>query len=108
MTLPLEISVQELETLLKGDHPPRLLDVREGWERDICKISPSEHIPLGLLAQRWNELDASSMWVVYCHHGGRSLRATRWLREQGMSQVINLRGGIDQWAHLVDSGMARY
>ena len=46
--------------------------------------------------------------VVMCHRGGRSLRATQWLRANGVSHAVNLAGGITAWAERVDPGMAVY
>jgi rhodanese-related sulfurtransferase len=46
--------------------------------------------------------------VVHCHHGGRSLRVARWLREQGFRRAQSMSGGIEQWAVEIDSTLARY
>jgi rhodanese-related sulfurtransferase len=46
--------------------------------------------------------------VVLCHVGGRSLRVTRWLRQQGFTQAQNLSGGIDQWSQEIDPSVPRY
>jgi rhodanese-related sulfurtransferase len=45
---------------------------------------------------------------VHCHHGGRSLRVVRWLREQGFSRAQSMAGGIDQWAVDIDPSLPRY
>jgi rhodanese-related sulfurtransferase len=46
--------------------------------------------------------------VVHCHHGGRSLRAAKWLRGNGFSQAQSLAGGIDAWAEQIDPSLPRY
>ena len=46
--------------------------------------------------------------MVYCHHGARSLQAVLWLRQQGFGGAINLSGGVDAWAELVEPDLARY
>jgi rhodanese-related sulfurtransferase len=46
--------------------------------------------------------------VVHCHHGGRSLRVTQWLRNQGFAKVSSLSGGIDEWSLKIDSSVPRY
>ena len=46
--------------------------------------------------------------VVHCHPGGRSLRVTQYLRQQGFTQVQNMAGGIDAWSQQVDSSVPRY
>ena len=46
--------------------------------------------------------------VLQCHHGGRSMKAANFLKEKGFKNVINLKGGIDEWAEKFDPDMARY
>jgi rhodanese-related sulfurtransferase len=85
-----------------------ILDVREPHEYEICHIDGSILIPLGELPSRVNELDTADEIVVHCHHGIRSLRATRFLRDMGFKKVRSLRGGIDAWAEEYDPDMPRY
>lgn len=85
-----------------------ILDVREGWERDLCGIGGSLHIPLNELPARLQELSKDDPLVVLCHHGMRSLRAVIWLRSQGFDQAVNLAGGIDAWARQIEPGMRTY
>ncbi len=103
-----EISVAELDTLLKTDEAFFLLDVREPNEAAISQIPASVMIPLGQVAQRLSELPKDVPIVVYCHHGGRSARAAQFLQEQGFTDVKNLRGGIDAWALEIDPDTQRY
>jgi rhodanese-related sulfurtransferase len=99
----------ELATLLQqGDKPPTLVDVREAWEYELCRIAGSVHIPLGDLPARMTELDRDSQLAVICHHGMRSQMAADFLERQGYSQVLNLSGGIAAWADQIDPQMARY
>lgn len=85
-----------------------LLDVREPHEYKIVNIEGSKLIPLGQLPKRVNELDSAEDIVVYCHTGGRSARATDYLRGLGYKKVRNLEGGIEAWAVLVDNSLPRY
>ncbi|MFO1059198.1 MAG: rhodanese-like domain-containing protein [Dongiaceae bacterium] len=105
---PLEIDTAELQSRLAAGRPVAVLDVREGWEREICAIAGSSHIPLGQLIARAGELPAEGDLVVYCHHGGRSLQAALWLRQHGFPRAASLAGGIDDWALTVEPGLARY
>lgn len=84
------------------------LDVREDWEVETAFIPGARHIPLGELRDRWNELPRDRNLVVYCHHGMRSLNATRLLRSLGLSRATSLRGGIDAWSREVDPSIPRY
>lgn len=106
---PEEVDVETVrQRLADQGSPPSLLDVREDFERRICKIEGSISIPLGSIPQRWRELDREVPLIVYCHHGMRSLRATRFLRERGFSKVQNMAGGINRWAEQIEPGMQRY
>ncbi len=85
-----------------------LLDVREPHEYHIVHIDGSTLIPLGQLPERVSELNSADEIVVYCHTGGRSARATDFLRGLGYRKVRNLEGGIEAWAVLVDNSLPRY
>jgi len=87
---------------------PLLLDVREPWEFDICHIDGSTNIPMGQIPQRLRELPADGEMVVICHHGIRSQRVIRFLQPQTSARLINLDGGVDAWARLVDRDMPVY
>lgn len=103
----LEIGPEEVRELMTNEMPPLLVDVRNAWERELCAIEPSAHIPLDRLASRAGELDRSKKLVIYCHHGVRSLMAARYLQEQGLD-AVSLSGGIDLWSQLIDRSIARY
>ena len=95
------------ERLARGDKMT-LVDVRQGWEHNICQISGSKLIPLDELPRRLDELPADQPLVMVCHHGMRSFHATLWLRQNGFPRAINLAGGIDAWAQKIDETLARY
>lgn len=88
--------------------PVSLLDVREPWEFEVCRIEGSRLVPLSQLPARLGELDPGLTTVVICHHGVRSLRAAAYLEHCGFADVVNLSGGIDAWARTVDPAMAVY
>lgn len=97
-----EIERDELRRLIREGVPLQLLDVREGWEREMSAIEPSTHVPLGRLeessASDLSPLDPSVPTVVYCAGGVRSLRGIQILRERhGFRSALSLRGGIAAW-----------
>lgn len=103
------LAAAELQTLLAGGRGTlALLDVRERWEYDVCRIEGSRLIPLSQLPAQLGELDPDRTTVVICHHGVRSLRAAAYLEHCGFGDVVNLTGGIDAWARTVDRAMAVY
>jgi rhodanese-related sulfurtransferase len=106
MNIP-EISVQELEALLKANADILILDVRNPDEYALCNLN-GHLIPMNELALRLNELNPEQHIVAHCHAGGRSRRATEYLLQQGFKNVSNLRGGITAWANEIDPKMAKY
>jgi rhodanese-related sulfurtransferase len=104
----LEIDPLGLAAWRRDQAGVQLLDVRESWEREVCFIAGSLHIPLAQIVDRARELSVASPLVVYCHHGARSLQAVLWLRQQGFAEALNLSGGIAAWADMVEPDMARY
>jgi rhodanese-related sulfurtransferase len=87
---------------------PQLLDVREPWEFQTCRIADSLLIPMRELPGRLHELDNDADTVVICHHGSRSLRVALFLEQQSFARVYNLTGGVDAWARSVDPAMSVY
>ena len=104
----LEISIDEFSKIQDSMDKIKLLDVREPGEYEICNLNNSKLIPLGDLTSRVHELDTADDIIVYCHHGMRSLQATRILKGMGYKKVRNLAGGIDAWAAKFDEKMPRY
>jgi rhodanese-related sulfurtransferase len=105
---PLEIDVLALSRRLASDNPPVILDVREPWELEIAAIGGVLAIPLGELPRQVSKVPRDRPVAAMCHHGGRSASATAWLRAQGFDNVMNVAGGIDAWARLVDPELKRY
>lgn len=103
-----EITVEELKNKIDSGEPLVLVDVRRDNELDICRMANAVHIPLHLMFVRYEELDRETPLVLFCHHGARSQQAAFFLAEKGYRNAANLIGGIDAWATLVDSTMARY
>jgi sulfur-carrier protein adenylyltransferase/sulfurtransferase len=85
----------------------QILDVREGWEYELVRLPGAKLIPLGTLPQRVGELDPKRPVAAYCHHGGRSLQALRFLQGAGFTEVAHLAGGIDAYSQL-DPSVPRY
>lgn len=85
-----------------------LLDVREPFEYDICRIPGARLIPLGELAARMSELDSADEIVLQCKSGMRSARALKLLQEAGFGKLLNLEGGILAWSETVDPSVPKY
>ncbi|MFD2628166.1 rhodanese-like domain-containing protein [Oceanobacillus kapialis] len=91
-----EISAAELATKLKLGEKLNIIDVREDEEVAQGKIPGAEHIPLGQLPDRLNEVDKNNHYYLVCRSGGRSGKACTFLEEQGYD-VINMAGGMLDW-----------
>ncbi|HEX7122031.1 MAG TPA: molybdopterin-synthase adenylyltransferase MoeB [Gemmatimonadaceae bacterium] len=105
---PARLSPDEVARRLRAADPPQLVDVREPWEWNLTRLAGATLIPLGRLDELLGTLDRSRETVVYCHHGGRSLRAAQRLMAAGFTRVANLEGGIDRWSVEVDPTLPRY
>jgi rhodanese-related sulfurtransferase len=104
----LEITPAEVKARLDRGEKLVLVDVREPWEFEICRIAGAKLVPLGALAASLNALPDVDEVICYCHHGMRSLDAAAWLRFQGFEGAKSLAGGIERWSLEVDSNVSRY
>jgi adenylyltransferase/sulfurtransferase len=102
------ISPAELKAKMDRGDRFVLLDVREPFEFDICRIQGARLIPLGQLPSRMSELDSADEIVLQCKSGVRSARALRLLQEAGFGKLSNLEGGILAWADVVDPSVPKY
>lgn len=105
----LEISPQALAAKLSAREDFVLLDVRTPREHAFVALPGSLLLPLQELEARVAELDAFSKkeFIVYCHHGVRSLHAVHFLGAHGFS-AKSLAGGIEAYAATVDPRLPRY
>ena len=106
--MSITITPLELKKRLDQGDKITLIDVREPWEFNICKIPGAILIPLGTLAAEHKKLDPQADIVVNCHMGMRSMDATQFLLQQGFKSVKNLTGGIEAWSAQVDPSVPRY
>ena len=86
----------------------QVLDVREPWEWEICRLPGARLVPLSELESQLSTLDPSREILVYCHRGSRSAAAVSRLLAAGFSRVSHLEGGIDRWSVEVDDSVPRY
>ena len=110
MSAPLEIDCRAVKARLNAGEAFLFLDCREPDEYATAHIEGTKLIPMSELAGRVAELEShrNSAIVVHCHHGGRSLRVTNWLRQQGFAETSNMAGGIDEWSQQIDPQIPRY
>ena len=105
-----QLSAQSLHPWLADQSrtQPFLLDVREPWEYEYCRIQDSTLIPMSQVSSRLADLEPEADVVVICHHGVRSFHVASFLEQQGFGKVYNLQGGVDAWARHVEPTMRKY
>lgn len=101
-----EMSLDELNGLLR-EHPQLLLvDVREPYEQRLGQAPElgagvrREAVPLSGLPNalaRWLTLPAETPIVFFCRSGNRSAQAAQALRRLGHEQAWSLGGGLALW-----------
>ncbi|MBL0232517.1 MAG: DUF953 domain-containing protein [Chitinophagaceae bacterium] len=93
------IDPNEFETGI-GKAGIQLLDVRTAEEFKTGHIKNALQADWKDQAQfkdRVQYVDKNRPVYIYCLVGGRSAAAAEWMRENGYSQVIELKGGINAW-----------
>lgn len=91
-----EIDVDELDRRLAAQQA-NLLDVREDWEFRRAHVARAQHIPLGRLPGRIDELPHDKPLAVICEQGNRSLVATHYLLVRGFPGTVSVAGGTSAW-----------
>jgi rhodanese-related sulfurtransferase len=110
MHLEIEIDVPAVAALRQSGEAFVLLDCREPDEQAIARIAGSILIPMRLIPERLAELEShrDARVIVHCHHGVRSLRVARFLRERGFARAQSMAGGIEAWSLAIDPAVPRY
>lgn len=78
----------------------QVIDVRETEEYlgDMGHIKGSKHIPLMNLKDFLDEFREEPKKLIFvCQSGERSYYACSFLKDQGIEDVVNLKGGMIQW-----------
>lgn len=75
-----------------------VIDVRGQAEWDEGHLPGAVHAMLGYLPERAAEFPPDKLVVVHCLTGGRSAIAASILQAQGIPTVINMVGGMRDWA----------
>ncbi len=95
---------QEIDPVWVWEHASgvTLLDVREAKEvtGELGRIDGTLHIPLGELRVRVGEVPRDRPVICLCRSGRRSAQACTILEKEGMTEVVNLAGGMLRWRAL--------
>lgn len=103
-----EVTVQELKKLLDNQSDFQLIDVREPHEYEICNLG-GELIPQAEIPHNADKISKDKQVVIHCRSGARSGNMVQWLeKNQGFTNLYNLKGGILAWAKEIDPSMPTY
>lgn len=92
------ITAAALKDRLNTDDPPLvILDIRSERERKEKHIPGSLHVPLNHLEERLEEIGADETVIVQCAGGYRSAMAASILKRHGITDVMDLVGGLAAW-----------
>lgn len=92
------IQVEALHKELQGKSKDRvLIDVRTSGEYSLSKIPNAKNIPLDEIQEFVNDLAAYKTVYVHCQSGNRSGKACEKLKELGLTNVVNVEGGLSEW-----------
>lgn len=102
----------ELQAWLRGEHSnewpasaastPFVVDVREPREFKAGHLEGAVNIPVADLAARLHEIPGDALPAFICRSGARSLTACGIALRGGLTEAVNLEGGMLAWAAEVD------
>jgi len=91
------ISAPMVAEELAGENPPLVLDIRNPREWAAKHIDRSVNIPLNHLQERIGEIPRDRRIAVHCAGGYRSSIAASILHQYGMTNLIEMAGGLAAW-----------
>ncbi len=94
-----EINVSDLVRMLANEDLFELVDIRTPAEIERGVLPGAKTLAMHLVPLNLQFFhDAPRQIVIYCRTGSRSAQVCRFLNDQGINNVISLRGGIVKWA----------
>lgn len=103
-----EITVKELKSKLDNKEDIEIIDIREPYEVEIATMG-AKLIPMGEITDRLDEVPKDKPVVVHCRSGARSASVIELLSQMhGYDNLINLKGGILDWAKEIDPSISTY
>ena len=103
--------ISAIATKEKLDHNRlALIDIREPYEREICHIHNSIHIPMGEVEKIKKEVQKSELETVFICKSGKRAEATANLveKELNINNINILEGGIISWIENIDQTLEIY
>lgn len=98
---PFDIDAEQAITMIAGDNPPAVIDVRtpEEYIGELGHIPGARLIPIDVFKDSIGALSylKDSTIVVVCKVGYRSRKAALQLLDNDFKNVYNLHGGMEAW-----------
>ena len=91
------VSAFTLAEELASENPPLVMDIRAPREWSAKHIRNSLNISLAHLGERIGEVPRNRRIAVHCAGGYRSSIAISILKQYGITDLIELTGGITAW-----------
>ncbi len=91
------VTAADVAEQLAGDEPAFLLDIRNPREWQTRHIAGSVNIPLNHLQERIGEIPRDRRIAVHCAGGYRSSIAASILHQYGITNLIEMAGGLAAW-----------
>lgn len=94
MNTPLEIHPKEAKST--GSQSSVIwIDIREDEEWDYGHLPHAKHIPMSRMTpESFSKFPKEQKMIIVCRSGGRSMRVTHALRNQGFIYAQSLAGGM--------------
>jgi adenylyltransferase/sulfurtransferase len=92
-----EITVQDLHQQVAINPQISIIDVRERSEYQFAHLNNSFLLPLSELDKTKLTIDPNKTHYIHCKSGVRSLKAIQYLQQQGFTNLVQVKGGIDAW-----------
>jgi len=92
-----QVSAPVLAMELSDPGRPMILDIRSPREWSTKHLKDSVNVPLAQLQSRMDEIPRTGRIAVHCAGGYRSSIAVSLLNQYGITNVVELAGGIAAW-----------
>ena len=92
-----QITAEELRQRIIAGEDLILIDVREDDEVALGMIPGAQHIPMGEIPYRTDDISNDAEVIFICRSGARSQRVCEYLKQQGFNKTANLSGGMIEW-----------
>ncbi|SFT43810.1 adenylyltransferase and sulfurtransferase [Lishizhenia tianjinensis] len=102
------INVNDLKAL-QQNQSLIILDVREEYEYNICRIEGAVNIPMGEITERVDELEREDPVYVCCKSGKRAEAVCNLLiTDYAFENLVVIEGGVEAYAKEIDNSLELY